>query len=199
MTTVHLVDGTFELFRCFHGAPRAQDADGREVGAARALAWTLVKLLRTDGVEAVVVTFDAMSRPRRADGSANALLRSQGSLAVEVSRALGLPTWTAARGQADDLMASAAAAWRDRARIVLCTADKDLHQCVRGDQVVVLDRIRDRMTDQDEVRRRYGLGPEQLPDLVALIGDPSDGLPGVPGWGPKSGATVIAAHGRLDD
>lgn len=197
--TVHVVDGTFELFRCFHGAPRATDEEGREIGAARGLAWTLGKLLRTQDVEAVVVAFDAMARPRRADGSADAALRSQGALAVEVARALGLPTWTAARGQADDVMASAAAAWRDRARIVLCTADKDLHQCVREDRVVVLDRIRDRVTDEDEVRRRYGVAPPQLPDLVGLIGDPSDGLPGIPGWGPKSGAAVIAAHGRLED
>lgn len=199
---VHLVDGTFELFRCFHGAPRATDPDGREIGAARALLWTLAKLLWTGGQappsapRAIVAVFDAMARPR---GAADAALRSQGGLAVEVARALGLPTWVAARGQADDVMASAAQRLRGQARVVLCTADLDLMQCVRGDDVVVWDRIRDRVTDEAGVVERFGVPPGRIPDRSALVGDPSDGLPGVPGWGPKSAAGVLAAHGGLDD
>lgn len=196
---LHLVDGTFELFRCFHGAPRATDADGREVGAAAGLLWTFVKLLRTEGVTHPVVVFDAMAPPRRADGSADAALRSQGRLAVEVARALGLPTWVAARAQADDLLASAAAAARDRCDVVICTTDRDLLQCVRGVRVVVWDRVRDRVTDEDGVRARFGVAPERLPDWHALVGDPSDGLPGVPAWGARSASAVLGAHGSLDD
>ncbi|MEZ4236959.1 MAG: 5'-3' exonuclease H3TH domain-containing protein [Myxococcota bacterium] len=194
--TVHLVDGTFELFRCFHGAPRAS-VDGREVGALRGLLATLRKLLRTADHAAVV--FDPMAPPRRGDRSADALLRSQARGALDVVRALGLPCWVTPRGQADDLLASAAAAYRDRARVVVCTTDKDLLQCVRGRDVVVWDRIRDRVTDEDALRERFGVGPEQVPDLQALVGDPSDGLPGVPGWGLRSAAAVLAVHRRLED
>ncbi len=194
---VHLVDGTFELFRCFHGAPRAVDAEGAEVGALRGLVWTLVKLLR--GADHVAVVFDPMAPPRRDDRSDGARLHAQARGAVEVVRALGLPCWVTPRGQADDLLASAAQALRGTADVVLCTTDRDLLQCVRGEEVVVWDRIRDRVTDEAGVRERFGIGPEQIPDYHALVGDPSDGLPGVPGWGAKSAAAVLAVHPRLED
>lgn len=193
---VHLVDGTFELFRCFHGAPPAIDADGNPVGAIRALLATFGKLLRT--ATHVVVVFDAMAPPRRGDRSPDAALKAQGRLAVEASRALGLPTWVAARGQADDVLASAAHTLRDRVDVVICTTDRDLLQAVRGTNVVCWDRIRDRITDEAGVRLRLGVAPHLVPDLAALAGDPSDGLPGVPGFGPKSAALVLDAHGGLD-
>lgn len=190
---MHLVDGTFELFRCFHGAPSAKDADGAEVGALRGLLWTLVKLIRgADGLHAAIV-FDPMAPPREPDP-----LRSQARGALDVVRALGLRCWVTPRGQADDLLASAAARYRADADVIVCTTDRDLLQCVRGREVVLWDRIRDRVTDEDALRERFGVGPTQIPDLHALVGDPSDGLPGVPGWGAKSAATVLAAHDRLD-
>lgn len=195
--TVHLVDGSFELFRCFHGAPRAADADGVEIGAVRGLVWTLTALVRRS--THVVVVFDPIAPPRAADRGDEAVLRSQAALAYAAVRALGLPCWVTPRAQADDLLASAAAAWRADADIVLCTTDKDLLQCVRGREVVLLDRIRDRITDEAAVRERFGVLPTQIPDLHALIGDPSDGLPGVPGWGPKSAAVVLGAYARLED
>lgn len=193
---VHLVDGTFELFRCFHGAPPATDAEGRPVGAIHGLLATFGKLLRT--ATHVAVVFDAMAPPRRGDRSPDAALKAQGRLAVEASRALGLPTWVAARGQADDVLASAATTLRDRVDVVICTTDRDLLQCVRGTNVVCWDRIRDRITDEAGVRDRLGIAPHLVPDLAALAGDPSDGLPGIPGFGPKSAAMLLDAHGGLD-
>ena len=196
--TLYVVDGTFELFRCFHGAPRATDADGNEIGAARALLWTLLKLLRTEDLTHVAMAYDRMARPRKNDGSADALLRSQNALAGEVARAVGITIWPVIRWQADDAAATAARQYRDDfARIVLCTTDKDLLQCVRGEHVVVWDRIRDRVTDEDGVRERMGVDPDQIPDLFSLIGDPSDGLSGVPGWGPKSAAAVLGRYRTL--
>lgn len=196
--TVHLVDGTFELFRCFHGAPRATDATGAEIGAARALLWTLLKLIRKQGATHLAVAFDLLAPPDRHDGSPDALLRSQGRLATEVTRALGIPVWPAVRNQADDLLASGAARMADRASIVICTTDKDLLQCVRGTRVVLWDRIRDRVTDETALMERFGVTPSQIPDRSALVGDPSDGLPGVPGWGHKTAAAVLGVYRSLE-
>jgi 5'-3' exonuclease len=200
---VHLVDGTFELFRCFHGAPRARTEDGREVGAVRGLLYTLVALLRRAGVTHVAVAFDQMAgRARGGSGASDdALLRSQAMTAIDAVRALGITLWPMHRFQADDALASGAARYAADPRvkrIVVCTTDKDLLQCVRGDRVVLLDRIRDRITDEPAVRARFGVGPSLIPDLFALVGDPSDGLPGIPRWGAKAAATLLAAYGGIE-
>jgi 5'-3' exonuclease len=193
---VHLVDGTYELFRCFHGAPRAAGRDGTEVGAGRALLATLGALLAEDHVTHVAVTFDKLVAPRNADA-----LESQVPLAADVVRALGVSVWPSGRFSADELLASGArryAADPRVERIVLCTTDHDNLQCVRGDRVVLLDRSRRRLTDEAAVRTRFGVGPDQLADLFALVGDRSDGIPGVPGWGLRSAAAVLAVHRRID-
>ena len=195
---LYLVDGTFELFRCFHGAPRAQDADGNEIGACRALLWTLAKLLRTDGLTHVAFAMDRMTRPAKKDGSADALLREQNPLAADVVRALGIALLPMSRYQADDALATGAARWADDVgRVVICTRDKDLLQSVRGDRVVLLDRTRDVVTDEDAVRARFGIAPSQIPDFHALVGDPSDGLAGLPGWGPKAAAAALQRWGDV--
>lgn len=196
---VHLVDGTFELFRCHHGAPRAQ-VDGREVGAVRGLVATLASLLRGDDVTHVAVAFDAMAPPRGALGGGDAeVIRSQALLAFEAVRALGVPLWPMTRYQADDALASGAARLRDGADVLICTSDKDLLQCVRGERVVVWNRIRKEVTDEAAVRAKFGVAPTQIPDLFALVGDPSDGLPGVPGWGWTSAAKVLAEYGAIEE
>jgi len=198
---VHLVDGTFELFRCFHGAPRAQDADGNEVGAVRGLLFTLVALLRREHVTHVAVAFDQMTS-RASDRSDSALLRRQYLPGAEAVRVLGIPVWPMHRYQADDALATGAARYSADPRveqIVLCTTDKDLLQCVRGDRVVLLDRIRKRVTNERDVLDRFGVPPARIPELFGLVGDPSDGLPGVPRWGPKSAAAVLARYGRIED
>jgi 5'-3' exonuclease len=194
---VHLVDGTYELFRCFHGAPRAAGARGAEVGAGRALLATLAALLAEDDVTHVAVTFDKLVAPRKPDP-----LESQVPLAVDVVRALGVAVWPSGRFSADELLASGARRYRDDPRVervVLCTTDHDNLQCVRGDRVVLLDRTRRRTTDEPAVVARFGVGPDQLADLFALVGDRSDGIPGVAGWGLRSAAAVLGVHRRIED
>lgn len=123
------------------------------------------------------------------------------SLAADVVRALGVTLWPSGRYQADEIIATAAAqlaADENVAQVVICATDNDFNQCVRGDRVVVLDRIRRVITDEAAVRARYGVGPDQIPELFALVGDRSDGLPGVPGWGVRSASAVLARYGRVD-
>ncbi len=199
---IHLVDGTFELFRCFHGAPRARNAPGNEVGAARGLLATLVSLLNEPETTHVAVAFDSVvSPPTTGRADSESLIAAQVSIAAEIVRALGLTLWPSGRYQADEIIATGAARFADEAdveQVVICSTDNDFNQLVRGDRIVVLDRIRKVVTDEDAVRERYGVSPRQLPDLFALIGDRSDGLPGVPGWGTKSAAALLNRYGTVD-
>jgi 5'-3' exonuclease len=198
---IHLVDGTFELFRCFNGAPRATNSAGEEVGASRAFAHTLVALLRRDDVTHVAVTFDtivdAPLAPSTDDGPWN-----QHSIAAEITRALGIVMWPMIRRyEADDALASAAAKYAGEPevdQIVICTRDKDLAQCVVGDRVVMLDRINDVVTNEEGVIGKWGVPPPLIPSLLALTGDKADGLPGLPGWGKKSAATVLNRYGSIE-
>jgi 5'-3' exonuclease len=202
---VHLVDGTFELFRCFHGAPRAIGPAGSEVGAARGLLATMTALLNDPDVTHVAVAFDSVVAPPTSGGkagSAEALIGAQAPLAAAVVRALGVPVWPAGRYQADELISTAAHRFAGDAtveQVVICATDNDFTQCVRGERVVLLDRIRKRVTDAAGVLERFGVGPEQIPDLFALIGDRSDGLPGVPGWGRTSAAAVLSRYRALEE
>ncbi|MDE0422369.1 MAG: flap endonuclease [Gammaproteobacteria bacterium] len=210
MANVHLVDGTFELFRCFHGAPRHTNAGGEEVGAVRGLLHTLLSLLKGlkthlgDASPAyLAVAFDPL--PAARGGTATdpgTLIRRQSGLALDVVRALGIPLWPMVRFQADDALATGAnrlVADADVEQVVICTTDTDLFQCIREERVVVLDRIRKAITDEARFRERYGIAPWQFPDYLALVGVPAKGLPGIPGWGPKSAARMLAAHGRIED
>lgn len=198
---VHLVDGTFELFRCFHGAPRAQ-FDGREVGAARGFFATLVALMSRPDVTHLAVAFDSViAPPASRGGGAEALIAAQAPLAAQACRALGVAVWPSGRYQADELLSTGAARYAADPRVqqvVICSTDNDFNQCVDGERVVVLDRIRDVVTDEATVRARYGVAPRQLPDLFALVGDRSDGLPGVPGWGVRSAAALLERFATLD-
>ena len=200
---MYLVDGTFELFRCFHGAPLATGRSGGEVGAARGLLATLVSLITRRGVTHIAVAFDSVVAPAPSAGrpTADALIGAQQPLAADVVRALGVTLWPAGRFQADDLLSTGAARLADAddvERVVICTNDNDLTQCVRGERVVLLDRIRDIVTDEAGVRARFGVSPGQIPDLFALIGDRSDGLAGLPGWGPKSAAALLDRYGCIE-
>lgn len=193
---IHLVDGTFELFRCFHGAPRAQH-DGREVGAARAFLATIVSLLRQPDVSHVAIAFDSVVAPPGKGTSSEALIGAQAPLAAAITRALGLTVWPTGRYQADEMLATAAARFAADDgvdQVVICANDNDFDQCVIGERVVVLDRIRKVLTDEAAVRARWGVAPVQIPELFALVGDRSDGLPGVPGWGVRSAAALLGEY-----
>ncbi len=200
--SVHLVDGTFELFRCFHGAPRVRTDDGREVGAVRGLLATLVSLLGQPEVTHVAVAFDSVVAPPPVRGrqTDEVLIASQAGLAASAVRALGLTVWPTGRYQADEMIATAASRFAGDVsvrQVVICSNDKDFHQCVRGERVVCLDRVRKVLTDEAGVRAKYGVVPQQIPDLFALVGDRSDGLPGVPGWGTTSAAALLQRYGTL--
>jgi len=185
-----------------------ESPDGREVGAVYGLLSSLLALLREDGVTHVGCATDATVESFR-----NALfdgyktgegidpdLHAQFPLAEEGLRALGLVVWPMEEVEADDALATAAARWADGVeQVVICTPDKDLAQCVRGDRVVLRDRRRKKVYDEAGVREKWGVPPAAIADLLALIGDAADGIPGLPGWGPKSTSTLLNAYGALEE
>ena len=162
---------------------------------------TLVALLNEPDVTHVAIAFDRVVPSGGSLKAAEASLDSQVGLAADVARALNLPVWPSGRYQADELLASAAATFERDERVeqvVICTTDLDLAQCIRGDRVVLLDRSRKRLMTEADVVERFGVAPSQLADLFALVGDRSDGIAGVPGWGLKSAAKALREHGTVD-
>lgn len=206
---VHLVDGTYELFRAYFGAPSAKAPDGAEVGATRALLRSMLALLRSEGVTHVGIAFDTVIESFRNDlfagyktgAGIEEELASQFALAEQAAEALGLVVWRMVDFEADDALATAAARFAGDARVdrvLLCSPDKDLAQCVRGSRVVCLDRLRDKVLDEDGVVAKFGVLPAAIPDYLALVGDSADGIPGLPRWGAKSTAAVLARYGSID-
>ncbi|MEZ4404529.1 MAG: 5'-3' exonuclease H3TH domain-containing protein [Kofleriaceae bacterium] len=206
---VHLIDGTYELFRAFFGAPSAVVA-GREVGAARGLLRSLAAWLRAGQVTHVGIAFDHVIESFRnqlfagyktGDGM-EPTLYAQFPLAEQVATALGLTVWPMIEFEADDALATAAriaAADPRVSRVVIASPDKDLCQCVVGARVVSWDRLRDRWFDADGVVARLGVAPASVPDLLALVGDSADGIPGLPRWGERSTAAVLTRYPHLED
>jgi 5'-3' exonuclease len=207
---VHLIDGTFELFRAFFGAPPAQTADGREVGASRALLRSFAGLLRSGDVTHVGVAYDHVIESFRNDlfpgyktgAGIEAALLSQFEPAERVATALGMQMWPMVEFEADDALATAAAAAAARAevtQVIIASPDKDLTQCVRGDRVVAWDRMRGNTLDEAGVVAKFGVSPASIPDWLALVGDDADGIPGLPRWGARTAATVLARWKHLED
>jgi 5'-3' exonuclease len=207
---VHLIDGTYELFRSYYGAPEAQAPDGREVGATRGLLASLGALLREPGVTHVGIAFDTVIESFRNDLFAgyktsegiDPSLWAQFPLAEAAARALGLVVWSMVEFEADDALATAAvrcAADPRVEKVWLCTPDKDLAQIVRGERIVCLDRRKKQALDEAGVVAKFGVPPVSIPDLLALVGDEQDGIPGVPRWGSKSAAAVLAHYGHIEN
>ncbi len=205
---VHLVDGTYELFRSFFGAPPSLTADGREVGATRGLLHSLLTLLRSDGVTHVACAFDHVIESFRNDlypgyktgEGVPAELLAQFPLAERAAAALGVVVWPMVEFEADDMLASAAQRFAAAVdQVVILSPDKDLMQCVDERRVVTHDRIRRRTYDAAGVREKYGIAAASIPDYLALVGDSADGIPGLPGWGAKTAAALLAAYGRIED
>lgn len=205
----HLVDGTYELFRMYYGAPSSLDAEGREVGAARALVRTLTGLLRQDDVTHVGIAFDHVIESFRNDLFAgyktgegmDPLLWAQFPIAERVAAALGITVWPMVEFEADDALASAAAQLAEDPaflQIVICSPDKDLAQCIVGDRIVGFDRRKRVLLDEDGVREKFGISPASIPDFLALVGDSADGIPGIPRWGAKGAAAVLAHYGHIE-
>ena len=206
---VHLVDGTYELFRAYFALPKTVAPDGRPVGAVRGLIQTLLLLLRQEDVTHVACAFDHVVesfRNRLFDGYKTGAgvpddLSDQFSLAERAASALGLVVWPMTEFEADDAIATAARRWRDDptvGQVVICSPDKDLAQAIRDSRVVCLDRRRESVLDADGVRKKFGVEPESIPDYLALVGDSADGIPGVPGWGAKTSSLLLSRFGRLE-
>ena len=206
---IHLVDGTYELFRAHFGAFPAMSPDGRNVGAVRGLLQTLLALLRQDDVTHVAVAFDHVIESFRnqlfdgyktGEGTSEELL-AQFDPAEIATEALGIVTWPMTEFEADDAIATAAVRFADDPRVeqvVICSPDKDLMQVVRGERIVSLDRRREILTDEAGVVEKFGVPPESIPDYLALVGDSADGIPGVPRWGAKSASTMLARYGNIE-
>lgn len=205
---VHVVDGTWELFRAFYGAPSAQAPDGTEVGATRSFLRSMHRLASTPGVTHLAVAFDHVIESFRNDLFAgyktgdgiDPLLLAQFPLVEEAARALGLVAWPMVEFECDDALATAAELYRRDPRVervVICSPDKDLLQCIRPG-VVTWDRLRDVIYDEEKAQAKLGVPPASVPDFLALTGDAVDGIPGLKGWGAKSTATVLTRYGKLE-
>jgi len=205
---IYLVDGTYELFRHYYAVPPAKDSDGHEVGAVRGVLASVLGMIKGGATHVAVATDHVIESFRNqlwqgyktSEGIEPDLL-SQFTLLEDVLSSAGIVVWPMVEFEADDALAAAAeAAARDARveRVVICTPDKDLAQCVRGTRIVQLNR-RTRVTyDEAGVTQKFGVSPESIPDYLALVGDSADGYPGLPGWGAKSSATVLAKFVHLE-
>src|SRR5262245_28108634 len=206
---LHLVDGTYELFRSFFGPPAKKAPDGREVGATLGLLNSLLALLTNSGATHVACAFDHVIESFRNDlfpgyktsaGVATELL-AQFPLAEQAVAALGVVVWPMVEFEADDALASAALRFRNEGgveQVVICSPDKDLAQLVSGKEVVCWDRRRDIVYDEAAVLAKYGVRPVSIPDWLALVGDSADGYPGLSGWGPKTASAVLSRYEHFE-
>jgi len=204
---VHLIDGTYELFRAYYGAPPAQAPDGREVGATRSFGRQLLRIAREEGATHVAVAFDHVIESFRnelfpgyktGEGLDPALF-SQFDLVEEMAAALGFTVWSMVEFEADDALATGAARAALDPRVTqvrIVSPDKDLAQCVSGERVVELHK--GGVLDEAGVRERFGIGPASIPDFLALVGDDADGIPGLAGFGERSAALLLAEYGHLE-
>jgi 5'-3' exonuclease len=206
-TEAYLLDGTYELFRQFFGQPPRSADDGSEGGAVYGVLSSVIAMLAGGVTHLGVATDHVIESFRNAlwpgyktGAETPGALRAQFGLLEDALDALGVVVWPMVETEADDALASAAAVLADDAavaRIVICTPDKDLAQCVVGERVVQLDRRREIITDEEGVREKYGVLPRSIPDWLALVGDSADGFPGLPGWGKRSAAVVLSHYGHL--
>jgi 5'-3' exonuclease len=200
---IHLVDGTYELFRAHYGAPPKEAPDGRQVGATLGFIRSMMLLLSNPEVTHVAIAFDHVIESFRNDlypgykssEGVDPVLLDQFPLAEKAAAALGLVTWPMVEFEADDAIATAVERFRKNKsveQIVICSVDKDLTQMVEGGRVVCWDRRREIILDEKGVIEKFGVPPESIPDYLALVGDSADGYPGIRGWGARSAATVLA-------
>lgn len=206
---LHLVDATFELFRAYFSRPAERAPDGRPVNAVRGLLESMLSLLREPNVTHVAAATDHVIRSWRnevypgykTEAGVPAELLQQFELAERALSSLGMVVWPMVEHEADDAIATAVARWADAPgveQVVVCSVDKDLSQLVRGEKVVLQDRMRKVTYDEDGVIAKFGVPPAAIPDYLALVGDSADGYPGLPGWGSKSAAAVLAHYGSID-
>ena len=205
---VYLVDGTYELFRHYYALPSARDAQGREIAAVRGVLASMLGMLKAGATHLAVATDHVVESFRNelwadyktSEGVEPDLL-AQFPILEEVLSAAGIVVWPMVEFEADDALAAGAvaAALHPRVeRVIVCTPDKDLAQCVKGTRIVQLSRRTGVTRDEEGVVRNFGVGPASIPDYLALVGDSADGYPGLPGWGAKSSARVLGKFHHLE-
>lgn len=205
---LHLLDGTYELFRAHFGRKDTVTApDGHDVRATLGILESTLALLREPGVTHLAASFDTVIESFRNDmflgyktsaGIDEELLR-QFPFAEEGLEAIGVVVWRNIEFEADDALAAAAVRWVDDVdQVVICSPDKDMSQVVVGDRIVTYNRREQKLVDENGVVDKFGVHPESIPDYLALVGDTADGVPGLPGWGAKSSSTVLARYPRLE-
>ena len=205
---IHLVDGTYELFRHYYARPEHMDADGIDVGAVRGVVMSVLDLLDGGATHLGVATDHVIESFRndlwigyKTGEGIDPVLFTQFPILEDALRALGVAVWPEVELEADDALASACAvAVADERveQVLICTPDKDLAQCVQDPLVVQWDRRQDILYDEAGVVAKFGVPPASIPDWLALVGDSADGFPGLPGWGAKSAAAVLARYGSID-
>jgi 5'-3' exonuclease len=205
---VHLLDGTYELFRHFFAVPSSTDINGQEVGAVRGVLGSVMSMIESGATHIGVATDHVVESFRNdlyrdyktSEGVAPELL-SQFPILEEALQAMGVVVWPMVYFEADDALASAAAKAaqnKDVGQVLICTPDKDLSQCVVGTRVVQIDRRRDALRDEAGVVARFGVKPQSIPDYLAVVGDSADGFPGVAGWGEKAAASTLSHYLHLE-
>lgn len=206
---VHLIDGTYELFRAHFGAPPKKAANGQEVGATLGMLRSMLLLLSDPEVTHVAVAFDhviesfrnKMYAGYKSSEGVDPIILNQFPVAEAAIKALGLVTWPQVKFEADDAIATAVAKFKKSKQveqIVICSVDKDLTQMVDGDRVICWDRRREIFLNEKGVIDKFGVSPESIPDFLALVGDSADGYPGIQGWGEKSTAAVLAKYKHIE-
>jgi 5'-3' exonuclease len=206
---IHLVDGTYELFRHYFAVPSATDSDGHEVGAVRGVLGSVLGMLSEGATHVGVATDHVVESFRnemwpgyKTGEGIDPDLLAQFIPLEEALGAMGVLVWPTVELEADDALASAAAVAAEDPtvdRVVICSPDKDLSQCVVGERVVQLDRRAKTFRNEAGVREKFGVGPASIPDYLGLVGDSADGFPGLPGWGAKTAAAVLARYEHLED
>ena len=206
---VHLVDGTYELFRAHFGAPPHRTQAGQEVGATRGLLRSMHALLTTGAATHVAVAFDTVIESFRNElfagyktgAGIEPELLSQFPIVERACEALGIVVWRMIDFEADDALATGAARYASDAnveQVVICSPDKDLAQCLSDPKVVRLDRMRNLVLDEAGLRSKLGIAPGSVPDWLALVGDTADGIPGIPRWGEKGASAVLSVYEKLE-
>jgi 5'-3' exonuclease len=206
---LHLVDATFELFRAFYSRPPRRAPDGRPVNAVQGIVDSMLSLLREPDVTHIGAATDYVIESWRNDlypgykssAGVDPELLAQFRDAERALSALGMPVWPMVEDEADDAIAAAIDRFGDDPRleeIVICSVDKDLGQLVDGSRIVLRDRMRRVTYDEPGIVEKFGVAPESIPDYLALVGDSSDGFPGLPGWGAKGAAAVLGRWKHLE-
>jgi len=206
---VHLIDGTYELFRHFFAVPASKDVNGHEIGAVRGVLTSVLSMIERGATHLGVATDHVVESFRNdlypgyktSEGVAPELL-SQFPILEEALQAMGVLVWPMVYFEADDALASAASKAAADGRVshaLICTPDKDLSQCVVGKRVVQFDRRQEIVRDEAGVVAKFGVQPKSIPDYLAVVGDSADGFPGVAGWGAKAAALTLSQYPHLED